>query len=267
MTKNMRPKSFICPIILLALAILLAACGSSKAAPTPTTSPSAAPDLCSPKYLPAAVQGVHSVMREFDDASALASNTPREQLFPAVSELQRIRREAEDLRVPPCLSALKQAQLTHMNTVIQTLMAFIGGADQTTVTQGIALARQQHDQYIIEMARVLGMTIVPNATPLILNQTPAPTTPLANETSTQVSLSVTNPGPANAILRALPALDANAIGLLEVGQTVQALAQSSDGAWILVEFPGKAGQTAWVYASLVKLSGPPATLPIVTPTP
>jgi hypothetical protein len=59
-------------------------------------------------------------MREFDDASLLASNTPLDQFNPTIANLQRIRRDAEDLRVPACLTTLKQYQLAHMNTVINS---------------------------------------------------------------------------------------------------------------------------------------------------
>lgn len=254
--------------ILISVSVLLASCGS-KETPTslPTLPSTSTPDPCAPDNIKTEVDKVHKFMREFDDASLLAANTPRNQISIAISDLQRIRRDAEDRKVPSCLDTLKDKQLLHMNTVITTLIGFMGGADQKTVNQGIATARQQHDEYTIELARLLGMTIVPNTAPPILNQTPAPTTPLANKTSTQVSLSVTNSGPAIANLRSLPMLGAKTIGSLEVGQTTRALAQSSDRAWILVEFPGKQGQTAWVYASLVNLSGSQATLPMVTPTP
>jgi hypothetical protein len=100
-------------------------------------------------------------MREFDDASVLASNMPREQLSGSIADLQRIRREAEDEPVPACLTNLKTFQVQHMNSVINTLVAFVGGSDQKSLEQGIAVARQQHDQYTLELARVLGLTVVP----------------------------------------------------------------------------------------------------------
>jgi hypothetical protein len=60
-----------------------------------------------------------------------------------------------------------------MNAVINTLIAFMSGSDQQTVDQGIAQARGLHDQYTIELARILGLTMVPAATPAI-TQTPSP---------------------------------------------------------------------------------------------
>jgi hypothetical protein len=101
-------------------------------------------------------------MREFDDAASLASSVPREQLSNSVTELQRIRREAEDELVPACLTNLKLVQLRHMNTVINTLLSFMQGSiDEETLNQAITLARQQHDQYTLELARVIGLTVVP----------------------------------------------------------------------------------------------------------
>ena len=264
-------KPFTLLSVFLALAFLLAACGRGQAAPTPTASPAATPDLCSPEYLPAVIQGVHSVMRAFDDASALASNAPRENLLPAISELQRIRRQSEDLQVPACLSALKQAQLTHMNTVIQTLMAFLGGADQAGVNQGIALARQQHDQYIIEMAHVLGMTVVApaSATPGAVNPAPPQegeeSAPTGTETATSSVAMATNPGPSGVNLRNAPDLNAPEVGILAVQTTTIALGKTEDNLWILVEVPEQPGQSAWLYATLVQLSVPIDQLTVVSP--
>ena len=113
-------------------------------------------------------------MREFDDASILASNMPREQLSGSISDLQRIRREAEDEVIPACLTNLKTYQVQHMNSVISTLIAFMGGADQKGLDQGIALARQQHDQYTLELARLLGLTVVAATAPPAPTETPTP---------------------------------------------------------------------------------------------
>jgi hypothetical protein len=112
-------------------------------------------------------------MREFDDASILASNMPREQLSNPIADLQRIRREAEDEPVPACLLTLKTHQVEHMNSVIDTLVAFMGGTDQQTLEQGIASAREKHDQYTLELARLLGLTVVPATVPVL--NTPAET--------------------------------------------------------------------------------------------
>jgi len=169
----------------LILAIVLAGCGSkSTATPasveTPTqgsVSPtiSTTPDPCLPGQVEAEVQKIHRHMREFDDASILASSIPREQLSNSIADLQRIRREAEDEQIPGCLTDLKIYQVEHMNSVINTLVAFIGGTDQQTIEQGISIARQQHDQYTLELARLLGLTVVASeATASTPSETPTP---------------------------------------------------------------------------------------------
>ena len=179
------------PIILsiLLLTVFLTGCGGNTPAPavaTPATEEqppatsvpdtSTTPDPCASPQLEAEVEKVHSHMREFDDASILASNMPREQLSDPIADLQRIRREAEDEDIPDCLLTLKTHQVDHMNTVIDTLVAFMGGTDQQTLEQGIARARQQHDDYTIELARLLGLTVVPADTPAVIlpSETPTP---------------------------------------------------------------------------------------------
>ena len=112
-------------------------------------------------------------MREFDDASQLASNTPVQGLPNIISNLQKIRREAEDLQIPPCLGVLKTHQLNHMNLTIQTLIAFVGGASQDTLKNGLEQARKEHDLYSLEIVRLLGITLAPlTATAPVATNTP-----------------------------------------------------------------------------------------------
>ena len=123
-------------------------------------------DRCSPDNLPTTVQGINDLMREFDDASQLASNTPVQQLPSIISNLQRIRRDAEDAQIPACLGTLKTHQLNHMNLMIQTLIAFVGGASQEELKNGLEMARKEHDLYSLEIVRLLGITLAPiTATP------------------------------------------------------------------------------------------------------
>jgi hypothetical protein len=184
-------KLLICFTALLLLTLVLAGCGTPPAPPSPTeteaavtstspaseTEPPAASDTPDPCVLPqleTEVQEVHKHMREFDDAAILASNMPREQLSNSIADLQRIRREAEDEAAPDCLSNLKAYQVQHMNSVITTLIAFMAGTDQQSLDQGISIARQQHDQYTIELARILGLTVVPASVPPLPLETPTP---------------------------------------------------------------------------------------------
>ena len=123
-------------------------------------------DPCSSANLPTTVQEINHLMREFDDASQLAPNTSAQQLSDIVSNLQRIRRAAEDTQIPVCLGTLKTHQLNHMNLTIQTLIAFVGGASLDELNSGLEKARQEHDLYSLEIVRLLGITLAPiTATP------------------------------------------------------------------------------------------------------
>ena len=169
---------------ILFFTMILTSCGTVETPlPTdtdePTTLPplptqTATPDLCAPENVQAEVDKVHRHMREFDDASILASSTPRDQLSTAIADLQRIRRAAEDQVTVSCLTNLKNYQIQHMNSVIDTLVAFLSGTDQAVLDQGIAIARQQHDQYTLELARILGLTVVPATAAPLPTQTPTP---------------------------------------------------------------------------------------------
>lgn len=55
------------------------------------------------------------------------------------------------------------------------------------------------------------------------------------------------------------------VGVLLPGQTAPAKGRSEGGLWIMIEYAGVPGGTAWVYAALVNLSG--GNLPIVEPPP
>src|SRR4051812_323521 len=89
------------PAVLVAL-VSLAACGTpapgTVAPPAPATS-TLTPNPCAPENVKAEAQKVHHLMREFDDASILASNTARTAISAPIAGLQRIRRDAEDLEV------------------------------------------------------------------------------------------------------------------------------------------------------------------------
>jgi len=157
---------YLFPLFLL----FVSACGGQPAAtqtkPIPTSTISPDEDPCSSQNMPTTVQPINDLMREFDDASQLASNIPAQQLAEVISNLQRIRRDTEDAQIPACLETLKTHQLNHMNLMIQTLLAFVGGANQEALKNGLEMARQEHDLYSLEIVRLLGVTLAPiTATP------------------------------------------------------------------------------------------------------
>jgi hypothetical protein len=163
-------------ILLTIFFLLLSACSNqnpTSVPPSPTIEqpniPTSTPDPCSVENLSESIKNVNDLMREFDDMSKLAANLSREKLPELISEMQRVRRAAEDQKVPACLSTLRIHQISHMNIVIDTLIAFLGGAQPETLNDGIARAGQAHDLYTMEVARLLGI-------PQDLTLTPAVTT-------------------------------------------------------------------------------------------
>jgi len=186
-------------ILLCALTSTITACGNNEKPPvesstlpveietqyivvTATPSPSTnTPDPCAPENIEAEVQKIHKFMREFDDASTLAGNIMKSvnngqmqmsDLSAAIPNLQSIRRDTEDQPTPSCLVNLKTYQINHMNSVLNSLNAFLAG-DQQGFDKSVLTARDQHDKYTLELARLLGLTVEP-ATSTTPEQTPNP---------------------------------------------------------------------------------------------
>ena len=178
-----------------------------------------------------------------------------------IPPMQAIRRAAEDQQVPPCLKNLIGYQLLYMNTTIQTLLAFQSNAKVETLNAGIAQARQSHDQYTLELAHLLGLTVIAPPTAAAGAQVPQLT-----NTPAPAAITVINPGPNPLNLHASASLTSQTIGSLPAGQSAVALGKSPAGDWILVEIPGQTGQKAWAFTTLLNFSsGDLASLPVVKP--
>ena len=243
----------------------LAACGAIKPAVTATPSPSATPDPCSAKNLPTTITPMNNLMRQFDDYATLAANTPQSQLVQVIPPLQAILRAAEDQAVPACLKDIKGYQLQYMNTTIQVMLAFESNAKSDVLSAGRAKAHQYHNQYMIGMARLLGLTVVVAPTATAGAQTPNPSVTPSAQT---VTFTVVNSGPNPLNLHVSPSLTSQIVATLPAGQSVTALGKMATGEWIEIEAPGQPGKTYWVYKTLVQFSsGNLASLPVVTPTP
>lgn len=92
--------------------------------------------------------------------------------------------------------------------------------------------------------------------------------PLATMTSTPSGpMAVVVPGPEPQInLRSGPNTTFDRVGVLLVGQRVPAKGRSPGGEWVMVEYPGVPGGTAWVWSAYIKIE-PPVDLPIIEPPP
>lgn len=244
-------------VILVVTGAVLAGCASPSTPLAP--SPSAKPDPCAPENIKNTAGAVNSIMQQFDDESALASNVPRSQLATRIAALQSIRRDAQNQSTPGCVAQLKQLQLTHMNTVIDTMLGFMSRGDQGAVAQGIQAGREQHDQYVVELARLLGITAIAVTPRPTLSAAPPPeeeTVDGGQSVPVASGFIALNPGPSPVTLRAVPATAGEAVATLPVGQSAAALGGTPDGEWIQVVVPDHPYQTAWVLASLVQITVP-----------
>ena len=150
---------------------------TNTALPTSTATITSTPDPCAPENIRATIMELDKVSRQFSDTFVLAQNTPAAQLSPTVSEMQAIRRSAEDFVIPSCLSTLKDYQLGFMNTAINVSLllysSFSGDPNQTLtqeqvnsvvtqVNQLMTEATDYSNKYTIEMASLLGITLTPS---------------------------------------------------------------------------------------------------------
>jgi hypothetical protein len=102
------------------LALILTACGPGQLlGPTPT------PDPCSPELLEPIIKDYASIETRFNDAFNLANNTPRGSLSPQISELQAIRRDANELAEPDCLAVAKVHMIKYMDAIIDGFILFL----------------------------------------------------------------------------------------------------------------------------------------------
>jgi hypothetical protein len=174
------------------------------------------------------------------------------------------------------LKSLKEFQLAHMNTLIQAMLSFMGGNEQEIVGQGILLSRQLHNQYMLELSKLMGATAVAIPTnPILMIGTPVGAVEGDNEDVEETNTPppptpnvpvVINPGPNSILMLITPSSDAQPVGILEIGQSALALGVSPDGLWIMIEIPNQPGQVAWVYTSVVQMQGS-GTLTVIQTSP
>jgi hypothetical protein len=152
-------------VFLISGFLLLAACGPSPApAPTHTPAPpsTATPDLCRPENLLLGVKPVNDLMLQFDDYATLAQRSDKSKLTFIIPNMQTIRRVAEDRNVPPCLLVLRRYQISYMDATLATLLEFQKPSPiPQTIATGIVNAQYFHQEYALELARVLGVTLAP----------------------------------------------------------------------------------------------------------
>jgi hypothetical protein len=99
-----------------------------------------------------------------------------------------------------------------------------------------------------------------------LAQLPTGSVPTVTSTSSGPMAMMKQNNEPQANLRSGPGQFFDRVGILLVGQSLPAKGRSPGGDWVLVEYPGVPGGTAWVYSPLVDII-PQVQLPIVEPPP
>lgn len=167
-------------VLVLSLVYGAANLTQSPSTPVPTTTeglptnspiPTGTLNACSSENIPAQVDRLHAITREFDDTFGLAQNLLLEQAVPLVQDMQRIKRSAEDLAVPPCLEKLKEYQLLYMNsgievfTTVYALTSTNPNVNQNTLNSVTVPLFEKvlgsAKLYLDEQAKLMGWTPIP----------------------------------------------------------------------------------------------------------
>jgi hypothetical protein len=136
-------------IVAVALFILSACAAPATPAMTPT------PDPCSQSEITKYIDTINGVARRFDDAYTLANSTPRMSLPPVISDLQAIRRDTEDLKVPVCADKAKQALVAYMNATIESIRLFMVDDFDSKIDAANADAVKKLEAYKTIMAELV----------------------------------------------------------------------------------------------------------------
>lgn len=144
---------------------------NTESLPTNTPFPTGTLNACSSQNVSAEVERLHAITREFDDTFGLAQTLRLEQAIPLVSEMQRIKRTAEDLDIPPCLVKLQEYQLLYMNSGIEVFTTVYAvtssnpNIDQNTLNSITGPLLEQvlssAKLYLDEQAKLMGWTPFP----------------------------------------------------------------------------------------------------------
>jgi hypothetical protein len=159
---------------LVAALLALTACGTSPTIPSNQGSPAATAsptiettptrDPCGLENIAEVVKPINDVMLQFDDYATLAQYADKSQLPLIIPNMQTIRRVSRSRTPPMCLAELQRLQVAYMDAALLTLLEFEKpdpGAGP--IATGIAQAQYLHQEYTLELARLLGVTITPPA--------------------------------------------------------------------------------------------------------
>lgn len=119
--------------------------------PVPTPAPTELPTP-TPTAIPCYVEAddflkeLNDVVREWNDASILAQNTPRLMLSSHIDQLQNLRRKVVDLSPPSCAVVIRDQYVDYMQVEIDGLLSFLRDGNTLKATNLLGLATYLADE-------------------------------------------------------------------------------------------------------------------------
>lgn len=101
---------------------------------------------------------IEPLARKWDDANKLAGQTPRMQLAIQISNLQSVRREAQDLKPPECAKPVQDALVGSMDSTIQAYLDFLAQKSDSAIADSFKRANEQMTAFGTAIATVRGVT-------------------------------------------------------------------------------------------------------------
>jgi len=151
-------------VLLMALSLSLGACGT----PAPILPAATATlDACDPAIIASVIQPMNELMLQFDDYATLAQYRDKSELPRIVANMQSMQELSQQLIPPACLQTLHDHQLAYMDATMSTLLEFQKADPSTgTIATAVVDAQRYHQEYVLELNRLLAVAATPVATPL-----------------------------------------------------------------------------------------------------
>lgn len=130
-------------------------------APTVTPEVSPVPTLTCAELTASWQIIINPVLREWDDALALALQTPRASLATPISNLQRIRRDTEDVQAPECATNARAYLTVYMDEEIKMLLAFSSNSTDGSVDAAKNRANVSREAYTAELIKLASEPVAP----------------------------------------------------------------------------------------------------------
>ncbi len=249
-------------IILVSSSVLISACSvfaglqpdPTPLPPTPSPMPTATPDPCAPENLLAEVEKVQVIVNAFQDVAYVANFTPQTELIVPILELQKARRDLQQLEVPVCEEDIKNSALNYMNATINYLAFFMGGESQENVDAGIQNSQVLWQVVLGEFSKLLGSAgLIEEDLPDIGSTVPS---------ATDSGVFITNDGSQGVNIREQPDLAGEIITSLEPGMQAIGIARDEAADWVQINLDGIIG---WVFAETISSNEPVEDLPVFQP--